>query len=121
MKKSVVLAVSNALILVMDHDSGSLPCSMGSALVSATSSCVAIGTKPASDGVSEVTLINEVECSATGLCVYEGSVETPSLEISVCDVTNVRLLSLPVEKSTTGVRVFVNDQYEPDRIVVVVR
>lgn len=121
MKKSVVLAVSNAVILVMDHDSGSLPCSMGSALVSATSSCVAIATKPASDGVCEVTLIDEVECGAMGLCVYEGLVETPSLEISVCDVTNVRLLSLSVEKLTTGVKVLVNDQYEPDRIVVVVR
>lgn len=121
MKRSLTLAPPNSLILVMDHESGVPPESITAALVGATDSCLAIGTLAAPDGETTITLTDDLDGVESGELVFDGMLFTPNRELSICNVMNEKLLTLPVPKTATGVKVFANDPSEPDEIVVFAR
>jgi hypothetical protein len=119
MKLSTRLAPQNSLLLIMDHAFGEVPESMGGNLVAFTNSCVALGTLAQHDGETTVMLADALDEDARGEIVFDGVLETPSRELSVCDVTDAKLLTLDVAWLRTRVQVFANDLREPDEIVVV--
>ena len=53
----------------------------------------------------------------TGERVFDGELSTPNKELSVCNVLNEKLLTLPVPQASTRVKVFANGPSEPDQIV----
>ena len=118
MKKSMTFSPPNSLILVMDHEAGVLPDQIGDELVAATDSCLAIGTLAALDGESTIILTDDLDGLEIGDLVFDGTLSTPNLELSVCDVRNAKLLTLPVQESSTRVQAFANDPSEPNMIVV---
>jgi hypothetical protein len=120
MRKSACIAPPNSSILVMDRTGGEIPRWMNGAIVSSTSSCVAVGTLSQSDGGTTLTLTNERPAIATGLFpVLDGDMDTPSRILSVVTCNNVELLSLDVNSQSTRVEVWVNDDKEPDQIYII--
>ncbi len=120
MKLSTTLSPRNSLVLVMDKLSGEIPASMGNESIASTSTCVAIGTLAEMDGETTITLTDSIDDVGLGDVVFDGKVETPGRELSVCNVENKPLLTMPVTSHAVRVRVFTNDANEPDRIVVLV-
>lgn len=119
MHESITISAPNSLILVMDHESGELPSDIAGRLIASTTSCVAVGTLSAADGETTITLTDESSNEENGLNLFfDDAVLTPQREISVCDVSNEKLLTMPTHASVTRVQIYANDDREPDRIVI---
>ncbi|MGH8051926.1 MAG: hypothetical protein ACREPB_14800 [Arenimonas sp.] len=120
MKLTKTLIPTNSLLLVMDHSAGEIPSSIGDYLTVSTESCVAVGTLAEMDGETTVTLTDSIEGVELDELVFDGVLLTPEKEISVCDVGDEKLLTIPVSSCKTRVQIFANDMNEPDNIVVLV-
>ena len=119
MKHEACVAPSHSLLLVMDESIGVVPDTMGGAVVAATPSCVAIGTRSEQDGETTVT-ISDDSGSVSGVLVFDGNVASPNYQVVVCTVLGVVLLRLDTAGPVARVRVWVNDDVEPDVVEVVV-
>lgn len=95
-----VVRAPNSLILVGDP-AGEVPESMGEALVSATSSCVAVGTLSESDGSTTIRLVDDdgVEELPPRLA-FEGDLEMSNDRLTVASVLNDIYLERHVEASS---------------------
>lgn len=120
MKESIQIAPPNALVLVMDHAFGVLPNRMGSALVASTPSCVAIGTLADVDGETAVTLTDEWLDFAPADLFFDGVLEVPSRELSICNARNEKLMTVALSADTVRVLIYANDASEADEITVLV-
>ena len=121
MRKYVLLAPRNSLILVMDQSVGEIPESMNKALVAATPSCIAVGTLSEHDGETLISLSDEASPGKVDLSlVFDGVLETPARKLSLCSVLDEALITLDVPAETTCVQVWANDDKEPNEIAVVV-
>lgn len=118
MKITKTFAPSNSLVLVMDSSIGEIPSSIGDALTASTSSCVAVGTLAEMDGETTITLTDSSEGIEPEGLVFDGVLLTPGKELSVCNVEDEKVLTIPVPSSETRVQIFANDINEPDNIVV---
>jgi hypothetical protein len=115
------VAPDNSLILVMDRTVGTVPDSMNRNLVSATPSCVAIGTMAQADGETFISLSDEIPARLPKQePVFDGIIPTPSKRLSVCSVHDEPLLVLDVAASSTRVRIWANHPWEPNEIWIVV-
>lgn len=110
----------NSLLLVMDYSIGEIPDSIGHGPVSSTGSCVAVGTLAEMDGETDVTLTDTADAVVPKNLVFDGTLETPAKEISVCSVDDEKLLTIPVGSEKIRVKIFTNDESEPDQIAVLV-
>lgn len=122
MKKEIRFHVPNSLLFVQDYEYGELPEALGSGLVTSTQSSIVVGTRPDFEGPVDIVLTvgprsNEDDASHL---VWSGKLHTPNREISVCSVNLDRLLSIEVNSQHPLVEVWVNDDQEPDRILIVV-
>ena len=123
MKTQASFAPKNSLILVLDPSAGDIPNSMARQLVASTPSCIAVGTMSASDGETMVVLTDDKQCldfNPTMQRVFEGFIDTPRMEVSVCTVDIEPILSLRVSAKRTGVEVWVNHEREPNRVYVLI-
>ena len=122
MKAEIKIAPPNSLMLVMDHGVGCPPESMFRELVSSTPTCVAVGTRSEQDGETHIVLTDESSCEAplNSILAFDGRIETSGGPVSIVDVLDRVLLSMNVSADKVRVRVWVNDQTEPDDIRVVV-
>jgi len=116
------IAVANSVIAIMDPDVGEVPHALGPTRVAWTGSCVAIGTLVGVDGETTITLSdvyddNQIDKMAL---VFDGVVETPHRSVSVCSSALERLLTMPVHSERSRVRVWSNDESEPDVIHITV-
>ena len=118
MKISKTFAPSNSLVFVMDSSIGEIPVSIGNELTASTNSCVAVGTLAQMDGETTVALTDSSDGIELEMLVFDGVLLTPARELSVCNVEDERLLTIPVPSSETRVRIFANDNAEPDNIIV---
>jgi hypothetical protein len=115
-KKS--LAPPNSIIFIADPiGQYQVPADPGAALVTATSSCIGVGTLAEMDGETTISLNGEFVIPRGNL-VFDGMLETPSLRIAVIDSEGNPLLAMPVRNGVTSVKIWVNDQSEPDSIFV---
>lgn len=105
----------------MDRSAGVIPEKMGGALIAATPSCVAVGTREEHDGDTSISLSDEGTPGDIGSDpVFEGFVETPSKVLSVCSVLDEVFLELPVPAERTRLRIWANDPVEPDVIAITI-
>jgi hypothetical protein len=115
MKRSTV---PNAVLLVMDPQYGVIPELMDGGLI-------AVGTIADSDCEVEIGLGNRREdCTEaeTALhCVYRGPIATPRRVLSVCSVYLEELVTTKVAREKSDVEIWVNDDNEPDQVIIVVR
>lgn len=121
MRLTVTAALPNAVVFVMDDEFGELPESMGGRRVASTPSCVVVGTLHEQFGNTELVLadhIDEVDQTNTHI-LFDGQIECPSGEISLVSALDEKLLSMPLNGTSVRVRVFVNDDIEPDKVAIV--
>jgi len=115
---TVKLALPHSLVLVLDPIFGEIPASLSGELITATNSCLAIGTRPEMDGETELVLGNSESIDQEERPAFKGILRTPSHKIAICSALNVTLIEMLVPSIETVVRVWVNDSTEPDRIII---
>ena len=96
---------------------------MGKELVTATNSCVAVGTLCEVDGKTSVVFSDTPESSGPvgdTKQVFDGVIATPSHEVHLCTTALESVAKLPVPSTTARVRVWANHQAEPDCVLIVV-
>jgi hypothetical protein len=121
MYRSVDVAPSNSLVLVMDRAVGVIPETLGGGLIAATASCVAVGTLEENDGETSISISDEgVPSGVANEPVFDGVIETPSKILSVCSVLEEVFLEVPVHAERTRVQVWANDSAEPDVVAIVI-
>lgn len=118
--KQVTISPPNSIILVMDHQAGVVPDTLGRKLVAATPTCVAVGTLAELDGETTVVLTDQpVQDLAKGdVLVFDGTIAVPSKELSVVTALDQKLVSIPIDRDDARLRVWTNDPTEPSHIVV---
>lgn len=120
--QEVTVTPPNSLLLVMDPVVGVPPASMSGGLVSATDSCIAVGTLSAADGSTRVRLVDAAEQDSPAdqlMSVWSQSLLTPSGKLAIMDVLGQTLLEHP-SVGAVQVASWANDQAEPNEICVVV-
>ena len=121
MTNGVRTAPSHSLVLIMDETVGQIPSSMNRALVSANSTCVAVGTFSEADGETTISIGEETTRVEPGMdLAFDGVLQTPTRLLTVCTVTGTSLLKYPVGSERTQVQVWVSHPSEPDKILVLV-
>ena len=120
MRTDISLAPRNSLVLVMDHSYGEVPESMGERSIAFNESCVAVGTLSEQDGTTETTLSDEADVPPDCNLIFDGTVVTPSMKLSVCAVNDEVLLSIPTSSGESKLRIYSNDGTEPNKIVILV-
>ena len=122
MKHELTAALPNSVALIMDHESGEPPESMTGGLVAVGASCIAVGTLAEQSGPTRFILTDDgrdVDQTKTRLA-FEGEIAVTSGAVSLVNVLNEKLLTLPASPGKVRVRVFVNDDTEPDQVAVIV-
>lgn len=118
-------SVPNAVLLVMDPRHGVIPDSMNGGLIAASESCIAIGTIAESECEVEIEIRHLPEEDQPGdpslQCVSRAHIATPQGILSVCTVWLEELVSAQVSHETSVVEVWLNDDSEPNLVIVVVR
>lgn len=119
MRLTIDVAPKNSLVLIMDRSVGVVPNEMGGALVSATSTCVAVGTLSEYDGETSICLSDEGPPAGPGYPqVFDGILGTPSMTVSVCSILDEVLLEIAVPTTRTRIQILANDASEPDKLVI---
>jgi hypothetical protein len=114
----VTVRPPNALVLVVGGRIVDVPISMMGSVVSATRSCIAIGTTHPMDGSVLINLTTtKPNDSATA---YDGLLDTPERKVAVTSVENDVYASVPVAARRSRVRIVVDDPTEPTRVDVYV-
>jgi len=118
-------SVPNAVLLVMDPRHGVIPDSMNGGLIAASESCIAIGTIAESECEVEIEIRHLTQDDQPGdpslQCAYRAYIATPQGILSVCSVWLAQLVTAQVSRETSLVEVWLNDDSEPNRVIVVVR
>ena len=110
----------NSVVLVGDP-AGEPPETMGEALVSATETVVAIGTLAEADGSTRIRMVDAATTAERPeTLAFEGAVEVPSGRLTIESVLGDAYAEEPVPGGEAKIQVWVNDEHEPDEIVVVV-
>ena len=113
--------IPNSLVLLMDHSVGVPPDSLGSAIVAATPTCIAIGTVSEFDHSVSIAITDNYEAKNIGLVkVHAGVLSVPTMNLSLVNTANAILATAGVDSTSTSIEVWVDDQREPTEIVIYV-
>jgi len=115
------LAPPNSIIFIADPTRPcDVPVDTGAALVTATSSCICVGTLAEMDGETTINLAATFD-TCTGHLVFDGLLQTPGLQVAVSDSAAETILSMHVQSRTTHVQIWANDPSEPDVVFIQAR
>lgn len=115
-----VVRAPNSVVLIGDP-AGEVPQSMTGTLVSATSSCVAVGTLSDTDGETTIRVVSAARAlNPPTQLAFEGEIKTPSNRLTVTSVLDDTYLERVVDGPSVPLEIWVNDLEEPDDICVVV-
>lgn len=99
-----------------------MPEGLDGGAVAATESCIAVGTLPRRSGETTVLLCEESADAqrepAGHMLAFDGILDTPSRMLSVCTVPDDILLEVAVSQLRTRVRIWTNDDRQPDAITI---
>ena len=113
----VTLSPPHSIIFIGDPTcSIDVPDDIGSGLVWATDTCVAVGTLAETDGETTIRLAPDF-VEPQGDVVFEGKLRTPGGVVAVHTSAAEMLISIPVG-SEAQVTVWANDAREPDLLFV---
>lgn len=120
MEKTITFSPPNSVILLMDFNHGDIPNWNPQKIVSATKTCIAVGTLNEIDGETLVRLFSDTGGEIDGLTIYfDGFIETPNKEVALVTILNEKKLEMEVKGTKTRIRVYANDEHEPDKLSIV--
>jgi hypothetical protein len=110
----------HSLILITDKDQSEVPLTMGDELVAFTDTCIAVGTRPAPDGESLITLSDvaglQGEPKGGHFIVFNGELKLSSGCLLVETPNGLPLFEMPTPEKQLHLLIWVNDEDEPDSI-----
>ena len=110
----------NGLFFVEDRAGGEIPESIAG-LVSFTSSCIAVGVLMGCDGETRVSLVsNACGAARSEALVFDGVIDTPTGRIAVFNVERDVLIEKRTAIPRTRVRIWANDDSEPETVSICV-
>jgi hypothetical protein len=125
------VAAPNSLVLIWGSAEVDVPETLDGALVAATPSCIAVGTRSEADGETIIELSAGRDSDLIAgydpqarehlLPAFDGELSTPSGDVSVGDITGETYLSIPVGGESVRIRIWTNDASEPDLIWIEAR
>jgi hypothetical protein len=121
MPTSLKISPPHSLVLISDPTSGDVPARMAGAAIAATSRCIAVGCRAEMDGQTELVLGGMGEVDPGTAPAWEGQLHTPSRLVVIRSVLGEALLDTPVSGGDTLIRIWVDEEREPDLVVVGVR
>lgn len=110
--------VLNSLLYIKDGESDDFPEIGGQGDMWLTSSCIAVGCLPDSDGDTTVTLGPIEDVRSDEMLAFDGLLETPSRVIAVETVLGERLVEMPVGGKKTRVQIWTNGLRDTDIVIV---
>lgn len=114
-----LISLPYAVLLIMDPSSGEPPETMGQSLISATDTCVAVGTRPDADGPVEIALVStKTPVGAEYLQVFKDRILTPARKLALVNALNETLLSVEVADEDILLEVWVDSTHEPSKVIV---
>jgi len=108
------------LVLIVGSRKADIPRSFDGALITATSSCIAIGCRAEDDGPTRLGLGSTDEESLKVEPAFVAQLETPDGVVAIETVFGARLAECPVHGSAAKILVWVNNDIEPDEILIAV-
>jgi len=111
------LAPPHSIIFVYDPSGAvEVPDDIGAGLVSATDSCVAVGTLAEMDGETTIRLAPDF-AAPEGEIAFEGTIKTPGGTVAINTSLGEQVVAIPVGPAA-HITVWANDASEPDLILV---
>jgi hypothetical protein len=114
----IEIAPPNSLILVVGATKVDIPASFDGALIVATDTCVAIGCKAEDDGPSRFALKTIGFGHLDRNPAFVGWLKTPNGTVALETVFGERLAEHPAPSPSARITIWVNDDTEPDEILV---
>jgi hypothetical protein len=118
MPQSVEIAPPNSLILVVGSIRPEVPRSFERSIIASTSSCIAVGCRAQSDGPTCFLLGSDGEVKPRGAPAFTGKLQTPDHVVALETVEGARIAQQVVHSECVVIRVWVNDSFEPDQVMV---
>lgn len=119
--REVVVRPPYSVVFVGDRES-SVPATTAGSLVSATNTCLAIGTRSDVDGPTRVRLIDATDevADVPQVKAFDGTLAAKSHELTIASVDGHVYLRRELDDPSIGLKVYVDDETEPTDICVVV-
>jgi hypothetical protein len=116
----VAIAPPNSLLLITACSKPTLPDSMSGELVQATADCAAVGTRSETDGVTTVRLVRDPPDAEDGRLelAFDGVLKNCSGAVRVTNIHDELYLEQATQQQPLRLRVWTNDPWEPDLIII---
>ena len=118
MATSLKIAPPNSLVLVSDTRNAEIPVTMFDSRFAATDSCVAVGCLADVDGDTTFTLGLTSEVDPGTSPSFVRTIQTPNRLVSISTILGNSILETKVTKTHTTLKIWVNDDTEPDQVIV---
>lgn len=115
--RSVTCEPSNCVLFVLDAAGGAIPEYVPNVPVLSTESAIMICCQSFMDGSTRVTIGLDKEVDPSRPPVHDQMLATPKRLVRVETVEDV-VVEHPVKAETTRVRIWTNDRFFPDDIIV---
>jgi hypothetical protein len=118
--KRVEVEPPNGVVLLRDPETYEVPPWVRGQLVSASPSCIGIGTLPPDDGPTTIQMGDPRDLDTPGSwpVVFEGRMAAPSSRLVLCSVLGDVYAEVNLGDSGAHVRVSANHPLVPDQIVI---
>ena len=112
-------APPNSIVVIEDAAGGGVPKTISpGSIIAFTDSCIAVGCRSEVDGDTEFVLGPAAEVDPGYRPVFEGNLTTPSRKVVLKSIFDEVMLQEVVRCSKSSVRIWANDQTEPDMVIV---
>lgn len=115
----IVSSIPHGVIFLGDRSAPlSIPDDTGAAIVTATSTCLAVWANPDTEGPTRIKIEENARPNGGHALVFEGELAVPTRCLAVTDSSGKVLMELPVHSAKPTLRVWVNDRNQPDSILI---
>lgn len=119
---SIIFSPAHPIVFICDYDNleAEIPIYDPDSLVSATKTCISVGTQPSVEGDVTVTLASCEPGSEEEpyIEVFSGVVEVPNGQVAIVTSEDEKLLTVDLASTSAAVRIWVDNKVTPRRVWV---
>lgn len=115
----IVSSIPHGVIFLGDRSASlSVPDDTSDAIVTATSTCLAVWANPDTEGPTRIKVEESAQPDGSHVLVFEGELSVPTRCLAVTDSSGKVLMEVPVHSAKPTLKVWVNDRNQPDSILI---
>jgi hypothetical protein len=118
MRTSKIIRPVNSLIFISDQAGGDGPEWEKDKQVLSTNSCISVVCYPEQDGPTEVVLGAVKDVKSNLRLAFDGTLQVPSLVLTVQNVTHDVILAMSVADPAVRVRIWLNHPRWADKVLI---